>query len=84
MIRLLIWLLLAGVVWWMWRTRSRLPPPARPTPRNTPAEPSSPRLTTMARCAHCGLHLPAPDAVQDAQGRAYCTPAHRDQGPAST
>jgi uncharacterized protein len=30
----------------------------------------------MVACAHCGLHLPATDAVQGKQG-IYCSNAHR-------
>ncbi|MBL8324334.1 MAG: hypothetical protein JNJ89_05180 [Rubrivivax sp.] len=36
---------------------------------------------TMVACAHCGVHLPRPDAVQDAQGRSFCGEAHRLAGP---
>lgn len=32
--------------------------------------------TAMLQCHHCGLHLPAPDAVQGRLG-GYCTEAHR-------
>jgi uncharacterized protein len=35
----------------------------------------------MARCAHCGLHLPAGDAVRAADG-VYCSVAHQRAGPA--
>lgn len=28
-------------------------------------------------CAHCGVHFPASEAVEDG-GRLYCSPAHRD------
>lgn len=28
-------------------------------------------------CAHCGVHFPASEAVEDG-GRFYCSPAHRD------
>jgi uncharacterized protein len=28
-------------------------------------------------CAHCGVHIPASEAVE-AGGRLYCCPAHRD------
>ncbi len=33
----------------------------------------------MVRCAVCDLHLPRGDAVPDAQGRMFCSVAHRDQ-----
>lgn len=34
----------------------------------------------MAACAHCGLHLPEPEALFDAQGRPYCGDEHRRLG----
>jgi len=77
MARLLIWLLLGGVVWWLWRSRSRLP--TAPSPR--PSPPSTQGALPMARCHHCGMHLPAAEVMTDASGHAYCSPAHRDLGP---
>lgn len=53
-------------------------PPATPTPA-TPA-----KAENMVQCAHCGVHLPQGDAVQDEQGRRYCGNAHRQAGPASS
>ncbi len=41
------------------------------TARRTPAVPSA-----MVTCRHCGLHLPAPDAVKGSLGY-YCGPEHR-------
>jgi uncharacterized protein len=29
------------------------------------------------RCAHCGLHLPAADAIAGADGAVFCSVAHR-------
>jgi len=78
MARVLIWLLLGGLVWWMWRSRSR----PQPATRN-PAPPPKPLAVPMLRCHHCGVHLPSSDAVTDAAGHAYCSPTHRDLGPAA-
>jgi uncharacterized protein len=36
---------------------------------------------TMLACAHCGVHLPQPEALIDAGGRPYCSEAHRLAGP---
>lgn len=30
----------------------------------------------MVRCAHCGLHLPEPEAIRTADGY-YCSDSHR-------
>lgn len=34
----------------------------------------------MVRCAHCGVHLPAGEALL-LLGRSYCSEAHRAAGP---
>ena len=43
----------------------------------TPAAPLA-----MVACAHCGLHLPAADAVAEGS-HLYCGDAHRRLGPAT-
>ncbi|SEA99303.1 PP0621 family protein [Variovorax sp. YR216] len=72
------YLLVLAVVFiaiWFWRKgrqeelRSRPPPP--------PAQPAVGAPKEMVRCAHCGLHLPATDAVRGNAGRIYCSAAHR-------
>jgi uncharacterized protein len=71
----LLVLLFVIVGLWMVSKRLRGPkPPSRPVPpdRRVPAE--------MVECAHCGLHLPAPDAVLDGR-HVYCGEAHRRLGP---
>lgn len=40
-----------------------------------------PALEEMVACAHCGVHLPAGEALRDGQGVPYCSPAHRQAGP---
>ena len=77
--RLLIWLVLALVAWWLLRPRRSKPaaPPAPPAPA-TPATPEP-----MVDCARCGVHLPASEALRDAQARTFCCSAHRDAGPRS-
>jgi uncharacterized protein len=37
----------------------------------------------MVACAHCGVHLPASLALR-ADGRSYCSDAHREAGPRSS
>ena len=59
------------IAFYIWRKshprveRTRRPPTA---PSGTPQ--------TMVRCAHCGLHLPAADAVSGERG-VYCGAPHR-------
>lgn len=59
------------------RDESTAPPaPPRQAPQARPA--------TMLACAHCGVHLPGSEALRDAEGRAYCSEAHRLVGPRSS
>lgn len=44
------------------------------------ASAAAPAVEDMVACAHCGVHLPA-SLVLHAQGRSYCSTAHRDAGP---
>jgi uncharacterized protein len=65
---LLLWLLFG-------RTRrvDRKAPPSDAARRSIASE-------GMVACAHCGVHVPASEAVQR-DGRSYCGVAHRDAGP---
>jgi uncharacterized protein len=53
-------------------------PSAAPPPVSAPSPAGS--AQDMVRCAHCGLHLPAPDAVQSG-GHLYCGAEHAAAGP---
>jgi uncharacterized protein len=35
----------------------------------------------MIACVHCGVHLPKSEAKADAEGRLFCSTAHRLAGP---
>jgi uncharacterized protein len=79
MLKILLVLLVVGIGVWSLVSRLRGPgrsdakaPPARPPAAATPV--------AMVECAHCGLHLPAADAVPDGS-RLYCSDAHRRLGP---
>lgn len=80
----LVVLLVVGIGLWMLSARFRAERRARrdaDAPRPPPAE-KRPPLADMVACAHCGLHLPAADALY--AGRApYCSAAHLDSGPAA-
>ena len=73
--RLLLWLLLGLIAWWMLRPRRAAPPAS--SRANAPAG-TAPEA--MVDCAHCGLHFPASEAVRDG-ARLFCCSAHRDAGP---
>lgn len=75
--KFLLVLLVVGVALWMLSGRSRKlgsDRPRRSAGRGAPV--------VMVQCAHCGLHLPASDAVPEGS-RLYCSDAHRRLGPAS-
>lgn len=55
------------------KQRTPLRPPPKAGPPLAPPQP-------MLACAHCGLHLPARDALVDAAGQPYCSEAHRRAG----
>ena len=45
--------------------------------RSAPPKQSSPRIGTVVRCAKCGLHVPAGEALVRDE-RYYCSATHRD------
>ena len=74
---LVLMVVLAGV--WIWRNRraAERPPAPRPPPARRPlAQPSA-----MVACRHCGLHLPASDALAGPDGP-YCSAEHLRLGTA--
>ena len=86
---LLKYLLLALVVLWLLYSpavRGRLRGQSRhkgdggkPTKATQPAKPV--QADRIEPCAHCGVHLPASEALHDIGGRVYCSEAHRLAGP---
>jgi uncharacterized protein len=75
LIVLLALLLLAWLLFGSARRRGR---DARRDSAGAPA--GGTPVEDMVACAHCGVHLPASLALQ-AQGRSFCSAAHRDAGP---
>ena len=73
----LLVLLVVGIGLWSLLSRLR-----RPGPRggDTGSQPAA-APAVMVECAHCGLHLPAADALPEGS-RLYCSDAHRRLGPA--
>ena len=71
MMKLLLMLaLFAGLFFVLGAKRSR---PREPESR-TPPPPAKPQ--TMLRCAECGVHLPADEALPG-KGGVFCSAAHR-------
>lgn len=76
MTRILFWIALIILVVMAVRAKLRGITPKRPGPGATPGRPpQAGTAESMARCAHCGLHFPASEAVR-ADGLDYCSPAH--------
>jgi uncharacterized protein len=78
MLRVLILVaVVVGLVAWLMRgRRAELPERRAQGGAGGKGEPA-----TMVACAHCGVHLPRPEATFDAEGRSYCGEAHRLAGP---
>jgi uncharacterized protein len=75
------YLLVLAVVFvaiWLWRKARREELRSRPPPPR--ATPAVGKPQAMVRCAHCGLHLPAADAISGPDGAVYCSVAHRQAG----
>lgn len=69
------YLLVIAVVWvalWLWRQGRRAELGERRPPAASP--PGLPQA--MVQCGHCGLHLPASEAVKGGHA-SYCSAAHR-------
>jgi uncharacterized protein len=71
----LLVIVLVWVAYMIWRAGRRNESRAAPPPAAAP--PAVPAPQDMARCAHCGLHLPAADALPGKDGKVYCSAAHR-------
>jgi uncharacterized protein len=74
----LLVLLVIAIGLWMLNKRLRGPGSKPPARGREGAKPQAP--AAMLECAHCGLHLPAADAVREGD-RVYCGEAHRRLGP---
>ena len=88
-LRMLMWVVLGVIVWrFFFKPRPRVGPGTRPgaapgagRPPGGPATPAIAKAEPMVDCAHCGVHLPASEAVRDGASTAYCSVEHRAAGP---
>ncbi len=62
----------------IWRNNRRKADDAPPPP---PRRSKQRQVEQMVTCAHCGLHLPASDAVASKEQLHYCSKEHRRLGP---
>lgn len=78
----LLVLLVVGVGLWLFVKRLQGPAPPASGEAKPPGRPAAKSPVAMVECAHCGLHLPAADALPEGS-RLYCCDAHRRLGPAT-
>ena len=70
----LIRLVIIGlIVWLLYRMFLRL----FSAPASTEQKPRKLSSHDMVKCAHCGIHIPASEALEQ-DGKHYCSPEHRD------
>jgi len=89
-VKYLVVILVVGVMVWLLTAKARPPRDGgREAGRGAGGGAAKPRRgggvaapQAMLSCSHCGLHLPAADAVLDGS-RVYCSDAHRALGPRS-
>ena len=80
--KFLLLLLVVGVGLWMLLSRLRGPGAGEEGgDAGRAKKPATTQPVAMVVCAHCGVHLPATDALALAS-RLYCSDAHRELGPA--
>lgn len=73
-------LVLIVVVIGLWLLLRQRPAARADAPKTAKKQaPSGP--AAMVACAHCDLRLPQSEAQFDAQGRPFCSEAHRLAGP---
>lgn len=71
--RYLLIFLAVLLIAWRWRSSRSAPKPTARQPQS-----ATPSALTMVRCSHCGVHLPAHDAVQGTRS-SYCSADHLRQ-----
>lgn len=70
----LLLLLLLGILFFV--LGARRPRPREPESRTPSPTPSPTKPKAMLRCAECGMHLPADEALPG-KGGVFCSAAHR-------
>ena len=71
LIRLII---IAALIYLAWRVIKRLLAQARPSESGSGS--GNPQI--MVKCAHCGVHVPTPDAFSH-NGQHFCSQEHQRQ-----
>ncbi|TCS36893.1 uncharacterized protein EDC30_105113 [Paucimonas lemoignei] len=76
--KLLIWMVIVIlVVAWIMRSKQQASQGAGQMESRSPGHQGKPE--GMLPCSHCGLYIPASEAVRHASGAVYCCDEHRRQ-----
>lgn len=73
--KFLLWAVVAAIVV-MWLTRGKKISSDQNAAAGNSADKS---IEPMVQCAHCGIHLPASEAVTTPSGNVFCSDEHRLQ-----
>lgn len=73
--KFLLWAVLIAAVIWVLRSKKKSSM-AAPSAKYSSAHRE---IEAMLRCAHCGTHFPASEAVFDASNTAFCSSEHRQR-----
>lgn len=77
--RLLVWLVLAGVVVWLLRGK-QAPRKSNPSSSDKTSSTASPASAeAMVQCLHCDVYLPESEAIFHSPHEIFCCESHRNQ-----
>lgn len=71
-----LWIALIVVLVWLLRPRNR-PRSSNSQARTSSSAPREQTPEAMVSCSHCGLHVPASEALRSVSGALYCSNEHR-------
>jgi uncharacterized protein len=74
--KFLLWLIV-GALFVVWLLRNKKSPPSTQPPRQRSSNADTESAEAMLQCRHCGIHIPASEAVLDSAGTAFCSESHR-------
>jgi len=79
-VKFLLWFAIAFfvVMWLQHEKKARMRADAAPQP-DPNATNKKGEAEAMVQCAHCGIHVPASEALVDSTGARYCSEQHRHQ-----
>lgn len=76
--KFLLWAALAAIVI-MWLTRGKKISSSQNAAASDASAAPDKVIEPMVQCAHCGIHLPASEAVTAPSGNVFCSEEHRLQ-----